>query len=787
MINLLKKIFMRQAYYIASVAFVILALAYFVANINQAYVGLDFTNVNGKWIVTSIDSHGEGYKLGTRVGDQILKINNDDPGKYSLVQKWSEAEGASSILFLRPDQSSAEIIKIPKRTGLLELLSEIPMMIVGFVFCILGFITWYKRYFLVQARALFWSNWVIGLAIILAPASGRALLFAKELEFILVSLVPLFLINFVSVFPFANESLMNRLSRFMLAVTSVVISILMILQYVGIVHLNSLLRKLVLSNLTIGILVVLWNLGALIKSPNDKQKKNQANIVLLGFAIGFLPFILLTAVPVIFNFQPKVNTEVTYLFIVVIPATLYYVIVHKYLPDSRRLLGIIISFFAAGIVTSIVVTFALYSLKIVKNLDIEVYLATLFLTMLLLVCFSFVRVGISRVLEKLSLFGGNLDFKTRVLTLNKSLTSINEEDRILEEVVKSLAIEGAFIIVEDDKGGYLKRAAGIFLEKPSEQIELEEFFQANQKINLQAKILPHDLPAEIYIPHIANDITCGIFLGHRYSQIDFGLDELPLITLISSQLAQRLITTFVIKELSKEIKELAQRSLDSQRRTQGLQGITTSLFRSLEKERKSIACEIHDGPLQLGLDLNRWLKSLVEECPCNAKTVTALSHMRELVEDLNFQLRLICNDLRPPSLTDLGLLLAIELMCEEIMQKELLLISLEIEGISREERFEEEVELAAYRFLQEGITNVVKHSGSNRLKIHIEVNKSRIELTVRDSGKGFDTSKIEDWSLTGAHFGIVGMKERLESLGGDLQIISTLHLGTMLKATIPIL
>ncbi len=66
------------------------------------------------------------------------------------------------------------------------------------------------------------------------------------------------------------------------------------------------------------------------------------------------------------------------------------------------------------------------------------------------------------------------------------------------------------------------------------------------------------------------------------------------------------------------------------------------------------------------------------------------------------------------------------------------------------------------------------------------MNESRLELTVKDSGKGFDTRKIEDWALTSVHFGIVGMKERLEGLGGELQISSAIGQGTMLKATIPV-
>ncbi len=779
--------FRRQAYFYASAAFILLWLVYFVATINQPYIGLDLKNINGQWIVLASDPHGEGYKSGVRVGDVILEINNDDTGKYRFVQKWSQAEGASTIIVRRIGQPTDNMIIIPTRPVLEIALSNMPMAILGLVFWLLGFITWFKRSFFAQARALFWLNWFIGLAIIFAPASSRCLIFARELEYITLSLVSVLLINFFSVFPYENNNRVNRLARLILVFITVTIIILNVLHSTGIVHSIIMLKKLVYSTMIIAILFVLWNIRALIKLPKDKPEKNQASIVLLGMSIGLLPFVLLTVFPQLFNFKPIVYAKVSTLFVFVIPATWYYVIVNKYLPDSRRLLRNIITYLALGVIVSFFVSYVLFSFKVVTTLNLEVYLSSLSLTMIFSVCFSYLRFVTSKLVDKFIFFEGKQAFNKRVLDLNANLSSINDEDRILQEVVKSLAIEGAFIVVEDGNRGYLKKAVGRFSGKPSEQADLEEFYQTDNKINLNVVILPHDFPAEVYIPFVSDNFTCGIFLGHRFSRVKFERDELPLITLISSQLAQRLKMTFVIKELSKEIKSLAQRSLDSQLRNRGLQGVTTSLFRSLEKERKSVAREIHDGPLQLGLDLNRRLRFLIGESPTDDKSVQDISHMRELIEDLNFELRLICNDLRPPTLTDLGLLPAIELMCEETMQKELLVISLETVGISREHRFKEETELAAYRFLQEGITNALKHSGSTKLKIHIAMREASIELMISDSGKGFDTSKIYDWSLTGVHFGLVGMKERIESLGGNLQISSTIGQGAVLKASIPII
>lgn len=160
--------------------------------------------------------------------------------------------------------------------------------------------------------------------------------------------------------------------------------------------------------------------------------------------------------------------------------------------------------------------------------------------------------------------------------------------------------------------------------------------------------------------------------------------------------------------------------------------------------------------------------------------------MREVIENLNFELRSICSDLRPQTLTDLGLLYAIQTLCEEKMEHESVLISLETIGINEGVRLKEDIELVAYRFLQEGITNAIKHSGSSKITIKIELSITKLELIIRDFGDGFDIGKIKDWQLTSDHFGLVGMKERLEGLGGELQVSSAISQGTILKATIPL-
>ncbi|NBJ14097.1 MAG: histidine kinase [Dehalobacter sp. 4CP] len=773
----------RQIYYIASVFFIVLGLVYFVACLKQPYIGVNLKNVNSNWLVTICDPHGEGYQSGIRLGDQILKVDGMDPEKFGSTYKWGLLERAHTIKFCTADSSTVQQITIENLPDWIMVLSQTPLFILGLVFWFVGFVVWCKRPFLKEVRLLFWLLWLFAVAIVLTHASGCALPLAKELEYITFSLAPVLLIVFTSKFSLNNKT--KSIGCKITFACFTVISILTALHSLGFIHLPDLLRELALSNMIIGILLSVWNLCQALFLPKGQPEKNEAGILLLGIVIGFFPSILFVALPQIFYLQ-QLFTEVSYLFILAIPFSLYYVIVNKYLPDSRRIYKTIITNFLAALIVSMIVHYFLYLGKIIKIVSAESYLATFVLCLLFFVCFYLLRLIISKLLERFSFFQTNISLKHRFTELNNNITSLICEDHIFEEAIKKLGIDGVFIIVENEQTGCLRKAVGRFRKNRQEQSELEAYFRRNQKQDLEARFLSDDCPAEIFVPFVSHNSTCGIFFGHRYSHIKFEKSELPFLTLLAGQLAYEVLMLLVIGDLTKEINVLTLTSWCSRRRNWELQGITNSLIRMIEQDRGSLSKEILDGPVQSALDISRWLKILEKENLDDDMFQQVFSRMRDLINDLNYDLNQTVHNLRPPVLLDLGLIPAVQSLFQDIMLKEPNFIILETEGIGLDDRFAEDIEITAYRFIQKGIFNSLRYSGSKKQTVRIELSGEKLELTVKDNGQGFDPDQLEKGLLGGAHYGLAIMKERIESLGGQMLINSGFERGTTLQATIPV-
>jgi signal transduction histidine kinase len=191
-----------------------------------------------------------------------------------------------------------------------------------------------------------------------------------------------------------------------------------------------------------------------------------------------------------------------------------------------------------------------------------------------------------------------------------------------------------------------------------------------------------------------------------------------------------------------------------------------------ESERKLLARELHD---ELGQYLNAIKTDAVSLQPvsrASSAIVSNVDHVHGVVSDL-------IRRLRPVGLDDLGLRAALEHYLTNAQQRlPQVRIDAKLEGDL--DSLGEAVNVTVYRIAQEGMTNVVKHSGASRVDLRIVRDGSHVELAMRDDGRGADLNAAT------AGLGLIGMRERVEMLGGQLRIDSAPSRGFSVEARIPV-
>jgi signal transduction histidine kinase len=196
-----------------------------------------------------------------------------------------------------------------------------------------------------------------------------------------------------------------------------------------------------------------------------------------------------------------------------------------------------------------------------------------------------------------------------------------------------------------------------------------------------------------------------------------------------------------------------------------------------ERERRRWARELHDETLQelaaLSIELSGVAAATSDEAT-RERLERLHGDVRRQVRDL----RNLITDLRPADLDELGLEAAIEALVHRAGQGGALEVGRRVE-LDGDGRLAPEVEAAAYRLVQEALTNVVRHAGARRAKVEVLERDGHLDLVVTDDGQGFDAA------VRAAGFGLRGMRERVELLGGRLEVASGPG-GTRLAAEVPV-
>jgi signal transduction histidine kinase len=212
-----------------------------------------------------------------------------------------------------------------------------------------------------------------------------------------------------------------------------------------------------------------------------------------------------------------------------------------------------------------------------------------------------------------------------------------------------------------------------------------------------------------------------------------------------------------------------------------LRDLSGRLLQAQDEERRRIARDLHDSAGQLVAGLGMNLGALEKQG--NKISSDALALVKEsaaLVHDLSREVRTISYLLHPPLLDDLGLVPALRSYIEGFGARSKIKVDFEIAPDFG--RLSRETETAIFRIVQEGLTNIHRHSESPVAKISASRREDRLQLEIRDQGKGMPAGK----RLPGkTSVGIQGMRERVRQLGGTLEIRSGAD-GTVVLAEFPL-
>ncbi len=237
-------------------------------------------------------------------------------------------------------------------------------------------------------------------------------------------------------------------------------------------------------------------------------------------------------------------------------------------------------------------------------------------------------------------------------------------------------------------------------------------------------------------------------------------------------------TSFALKVLKGNVEKITETIEDSVRKQQ----IGIWIIESQETERRKLARDLHDGPAQNLASMMIRLDLVQHLWEGNAERIYAeIENIKEMGAETLSEIRRLMFDLKPTLVHEDNFCATLASFVRDYSAK----YDLDIEFIAfgKRKKYDLSLEIALFRMVQEAITNIRKHAGINQALLKLEDNDQLLRLVIRDDGCGFDVDRA---ARQADSYGIMGMKERVALLGGEVQIKSSPGRGTQVIITVPL-
>ncbi len=710
------------------------------------------------FVITKIAPGSEISYSGGQIGSLVTRINDRSSGDFEFFP-----ENIESLQITGPSSTeSAKVVINVDRESLIQ--QTVSLLVLAGIFAVMSMFVFIRAERTPEVVLFAFFTAAAAATLAIGPASISAHPWARLVQGSTTAISSVYFTTFFFVFA-RNPSGRQRIPLRNLPEISTLIALLILALWLGVATVipdqflimrDGTLILLGISFLTILILLP-WRYR---HSP--VIRKEQLRIATVGTVVGLFPFVWLSIIPLVVTGNHIIEAETTVLGLALIPLSFGYSILRYQLLGISRLVHrsatyILITAVIVALYGSVLTVLSLFTSDSTSRRIVElILLIAMFVGVPLI---AGVRNRAVRIADRI-LYPQSIDRENLIGNLNDvistSTTPAHLAERTLFTIGQGLGLEYAFAsgfpASTEPIAEYGIRPASV---RPYEITSRLDGMSGINRITHGES----DFEFLAGITRGINGVHGNVVLGPRIDGAPFDGEDIRLFQLACSMISGELVRSQLALAVESQQHEL--------------ESIGEEVQRIQEYERAELSSYLHDEPLQ--------------------KIAYALGQIREraLPEDLAGVLEDVARDLRttsaslsPDILKRFGLTAAVGLSIEERRNRSKFQIFSEMTSLRSEDRFSEDVELAIYRTIQEGLNNAHKHSQAKAVWVRVSFESGFLIAQVDDNGIGLQQTDGKASGVDG-NLGIRSLERRINQLGGGLKISPRASRGTSLYVRIP--
>lgn len=743
-----------------------------------------------------------------QINDRIVSIDGI-PFQKSNFPYYDWQRGSVIQLEVNRDSDLVSLEVLYTETApVFVLVTQLSLTIVALSFWIISLASVLLSSVIIRQNAAFflWCQ-TLGMSLALGAVTSQS--WAGHLSHIFTWYTVAFAIHFHFLFPF-NQ--INRQSN------------KFILPIYGIATAGALLRLLIVADgvvlpdrllasyapvfylwVSIGLSVILLLLARAYRGAFSPVAKRQIGMVTLCGFIAGTPLLTLSVFPKILLDEMLLPAKFAFLFLVFIPVGYGYAIrQYQFIKLERYVSRSATTIYVIGILC-ILYLYVTYSIPgLLRGSMLLNSLTNVVIIMGLVVVYNPLYRRLQKFVDYL-LYGGWYDYPMVVSQVVHTLETTTDIKALAEtlsaSIQKTMRVHWAYLLWQERHSRQTIACLAGDSEAPFllDTLQLDRLQNINQYLQekqhpttnqmilralkadtlsaVEQKVLDYRL-VHLWVPIRGLNNSLGILiLGPKYGGDMFNAEDMEILDVVSRQASVIFQNAELIRELGEKVQENEQYQKE--------------IMRTREEERKHIARELHDRVIQELVGLKYQFAHMMSSLPLhhvypenNANNPQMLA-LQEEIGTLIHTTRLLCQDLRPAAL-DLGLVPSIRSLVNRFELESGIEAMLLVEG-DRATAVSEDIALCLFRCTGEALTNIRKHAAATQVNVSLFLQAKQVLLSITDDGSGFIVPDRLGSLMEQNHFGLVGMRERVELLNGTFQITSTPSQGTCLEVAIPLL